>query len=218
MRHLLMALIDRPVLNTILAVALPFALTCIFALYMRRSNRKHEAAMKEIETKATDEREASKQKHDEEKERLREGVTAQKELLNRLGQIENLYASLRGEMTQAQPIYAALLEKAIGVLTHPSKEFFKDDKVLAKVLDGTLTEEERTEKLEPLLLKRAIDPNPEVSEEEKLIAGILPTLMLLADAESKSIEPFTNVKLISGTAPEPGKAEEEKKSEELKDI
>lgn len=130
--------------------------------------------------------------YESEKESLKERAAARKDLLDRVAELERTNAEIRAQLAQAQPFYAAMLTKMIATLTHPSKEFHTADALLAKVTSDSLTVKEQKQ-LDDILVERATDPNPKVTEEERLVAAILPTVIVLAEAEKNSPEPVTSV-------------------------
>lgn len=179
-----------PSTSTILTV-LSLLVTVGLALYIRHLNQNKAAEIQKI----------------------RDEAAAKQGVLDRLGEVEKLYAALQGQLAQSQPIYSLLLEKAIGIATHPSRHFKLDDEILAKTLNGTLTEEERINKLEPLCIKRVTDPNPEITDEERVIVGLIPALAILRDMETSIAQPPAEIVLVSNTNLS-GKTEEKQEGAE----
>lgn len=145
-----------------------------------------------LKIRADAQTQALREQYESEKESVKDKAIARKELLARVAELERTNTEIRAQLAQAQPFYTAMLTKMVETLTHPSKEFHAADALLAKVTSDGLTVKEQKQ-LDDILVERATDPNPKVTDEERLIAGILPTIIVLAEAEKKSDEPVTSV-------------------------
>lgn len=152
------------------------------------------------QTRSTEQRVAIAKKHEEqlakdlaiateEKERL---AAEQRDLMGRMTSSEKLLGAVKEQLgllqQEASPLFEAAKIRLIASLTHPHKEFKVPDDLLKLALgpEGYITPE-----LAVLLKERETSTHPDVTDEEKLAAAILPAVVELAAKEAKVIGPLT---------------------------
>ncbi len=200
-----------PVLNIVFAV---FAiLTPLISIaYFRKWNTDNTATIRDLREIAAASQLALTNEHEREKVSLLTKLGVHDELRSRVGELERANHELQARLQQGKPFYAAMQENMVAIMTHPSKTFHAADKLLSKVLDGSLTSGDQAA-LDDMLVGRATDWSAEVTDEERLIAGIFPTIMLLAASEKRSDSPVTSVLVVTTGLRDPKSNESRKSSE-----
>ena len=130
-------------------------------------------------------------------------AVAHKELLERVGVLEKKEAVAAAQFV---PIASAFQATLIKLLTHAHTGEL--DALLVKVADHTLTPEEEPRML-ALLDERTRDMDERITEEDREIAGIFPTVaklarkeqLLLLAARDTVLQPSSYVPVIAGYAP-----------------
>lgn len=98
--------------------------------------------------------------------------------------------------TQVEPLWTMVQSRLAKDLTHPSKEFHVADGLLKKLVDETITDDEREELLR-LMEERITDPNPKVGVIEREKAGAMAFVMRRAKEDQSA--PVTEVRMVAIT-------------------
>lgn len=174
---------DRSTINTILAIAIPFALSTGFALYIRWSNNRYQEAKKGVEDR----------------------TTKLADVTMRLEKIEREQAALTAQAAPINAVFQAILIKQLTHFHTPDM-----DALMVKLGDvdhpPTITEAEEVQ-LAKALKERAKELD--ISDNERDAAIALPIIIRMVKREAEAVAngaKFADVKVV-GLLPE---GEEEK--------